>query len=145
MNNASYQSHTNDQKGYLWQLDVAKHLEKITGQIATVCDTHGVDVICGDYRVEVKGTGSFYQKSKINGKTRHAVRGWKGQVSTVPENLTHFAFVLDEEHVNTRAIIYLVGFEDVKKVFDKHPHSQWVYFRVHWVWEHYIYNISRIP
>ena len=140
-------NHDNSHRGLIYQDIVAKFLEEKTGLQATTAAHDGVDVRCGEYEVEVKGTKSLYQKTKLKKTKRrvHNVRGWKTQPKYCPDTITHFAFVLDEQHVSSKPIIYMVPIEYIRERFEKYPTSEWVHFPLWWVWDHYNYKLSRIP
>jgi hypothetical protein len=137
----------NSHRGLIYQELVGNHLINLTGEEANIKASHGVDVTCGEYRVEVKGTKSLYQETirKRTKKIDRQVRGWKGQPKFCPENITHFAFVLDECNVSSTPIIYMVDIKHIRERFEEYPNSEWVRFPVWWVWEHYDYKLSLIP
>lgn len=134
-------SRENDANGEWYQTYIAEYLANRLGEIATV-KKHGVDVTCGDLRVEVKGTKNLFYSKK--GGYYH-VRGWKADQTACPESITHFVFVLIEEHMCDVPLIYVVAIKDIRKQFAKYPNSQWVSFRLPWVWDHYIFELSYIP
>ena len=138
-------SEENNRKGYIYQEYVAEHLEELTGKKATITKSHGIDVICAKYNMEVKGTQNFFQITKKGNGKVHMVRGWKTNPSQCPAGITHFAFVLAEKHLCTFPIIYVVPIEEIMKRFNEFPHSQWVKFAPHWVWNHYDFALSKIP
>lgn len=135
----------NDRNGSLYQKVVAEHLEKRTGLPVKITETHGIDIICGGkYFVEVKGMKNLFKKpSKKKGQVQ--VNSWKADQTICPDGLTHFAFVLNEDYLCSQSFIYFVVIEDIKKRFHRKPTSQWVYFPLHWVWDHYILELSYIP
>lgn len=142
----------NDVNGTAYQQYVGEFLRRKTGFIAIVTKKHGVDVICGDLQVEVKGTKNIFYKRKKSKKTkkgqirnRSQQRGWKVDQITCPEDVTHFAFLLIEKNVCNAPLIYIVSIDDMKKHFAEYPDSQWVPFQLPWVWDHYISELSYIP
>lgn len=138
-------SQSNNERGYIYQEYVAEHLEELTGEKSTVTRSHGIDVICEKYSMEVKGTESFFQVVKKGKGKVHMVRGWKSNPSQCPMGITHFAFVLVEKHLCTFPIIWVVPINEITKRFNEFPHSQWVKFPPHWVWDHYDFALSKIP
>jgi len=138
-------SEENNKSGYMYQEIVAEHLTELTGKEATVKRSHGIDVVCGEFNIEVKGTKNLHKGEKRKGKTHYQVRGWKAAPHYCPAEITHFAFVLDEQHLCTFPLIYIVPISCIKQRFDQYPHSQWVHFPFHWVWSHYDFSLSKIP
>lgn len=146
MSDSSFISRDNDQRGWFYQKYVADYLQQKTGEKAIIKDTHGVDVVCGEFKLEVKGTKNLYQKSKKKKKHKFlTVRGWKADQTACPDEVTHFAFVLTEEDICNYPLIYIVSIEDIKERFKQYPDSQWVHFQLHWVFNHYIRALSKIP
>ena len=145
--NYSANSHDNDQRGLIYQEVVAEYFKELTGEEAIVKDSHGVDVECGKYHFEVKGTKSLYQPCKDKKTKRKflSVRGWKTRPEDCPDSITHFAFVLDETHLSSKPIIYVVEIAYIRERFMEYPDSVYVRFPLHWVWDHYNYKLSRIP
>lgn len=132
----------NDRDGQWYQDLVAKHLEKLTNLDAEVnYNNRGIDVICGEYKIEVKGTKSLFQKTE----KYHCVRGWKSNRNCLSPELTHFAFVLNESDLSSKPLIYLVAYEDILKRYSKYPNSHWIHFPLWWIFENYIGNLSSLP
>ncbi len=143
----------NDANGTFYQIYVGKYLERKTCQTAIVTKKHGVDIICGDLQVEVKGIKSFHYRLKGSRRTKKGrirkmsqTRHWKiDQTAACPETVTHYAFVLVEKNICNVPLIYLVSIDDIRKRINEYPDSQWVLFWVEWVWDHYIPELSYIP
>lgn len=151
MNHRSQISQNNDQRGSYYQQYVARHLSKITGDPAFVKDTHGIDLVCGDFKVEVKGTKSFYYGKKRYNKVkqrdtiRYSHGGWKANKNCIPEDITHFAFVLDVKAFCGYPLIYFVDIKHIREHLAEYPNSNWVHFYFWWIIQYYIPELSNIP
>lgn len=142
----------NDVNGTSYQVYVGHYLEKKTGETAIVTKKHGIDVICGELQIEVKGWKNIFYHRKGSGKTKkgrirnkYQIRGWKVDPTACPETITHIAFILIEKNICNAPLIYIVSIDDIKKQFVDYPDVQWVPFKLAWVWEHYIPELSYIP
>lgn len=139
----SHISADNDANGSWYQSLVAKHLEKKTGLSSYIKETHGIDVVNGKYSWEVKGMKNLFRKPSKAGGVQ--VNHWKIDQITCPSDITHVAFVLYEEYIYYQPLIYVVAIGDIKKRFDRKPDTKWIYFPIHWVFNHLIFKLSRIP
>ena len=139
----SLQGEQNHFDGEQYQIMVRDHLEGIVEEYG-VSRYRGVDVEVGDYRVEVKGTNSIFREQ--NGKNYYV--SWKTKIEYCPDEVTHFCFVLKDKRINPNPILYFVEIEKIRDYFYRHKalrhKSDWVFFPLHWVLEHYDSNISRI-
>jgi len=141
-------SRQNDRDGEWYQDVVAKHLEKLTNLNAEIhYNNEGIDVVCGEYKIEVKGTRSLFQQIKTKKKHRkyHTIRGWKSNRNCLkyPE-LTHFAFVLNETDLSSKPLIYFVTLDDIMRRYNKFPNSHWVHFPLWWIFDNYVGSLSRL-
>ena len=138
---------SNDAWGSIYQEEVANYFKELTGETPIIRDTHGVDVICGEYYLEVKGTRQLFIENKVRTEKRifKTIRGWKTRPVDCPDAITHFVFVLDDKNLSSKPIIYVVDIVHIRERFRQYPDAKVIWFPLHWVFDHYNFDLSRIP
>jgi len=145
----------NDFQGEWSQELVAKWLKQISGKDYEIQDTRGIDIICGDFKVEVKSISSLIQrnvhpisegKSKYDKRKRkchYQLRHFKINHNQMFEDITHYAFVIKDDLLIPDPAILIVESHCINKFISRKKTSNWYHIPIWFVLENYSWDISK--
>jgi len=146
--NNQEQGEINDFQGELTQKLVAEWLHSLTGLGYIIQDTHGIDIISGDYRIEVKSIESLVKRNKRpKADTRrdfhHQLRSFKIHHQQMREELTHYAFVFQDKILIPEPVILMVNAELVNRFVKPKGYKNEYHIPIWWVLENYNWQLSK--
>jgi len=138
----------NDFQGELTQKLVAEWIHSLTGLGYIIQDTHGIDIISGDYRIEVKSIESLVKRNKRpKADTRrvfhYQLRSFKIHYQQMHEELTHYAFVFQDKLLIPKPVILMVDASKVSGFVKPKGYKNEYHIPIWWVLENYNWQLSK--
>lgn len=134
----------NDFQGEWTQRLVADWFEELMGLPTVIKDTRGIDIYCGDMKVEVKSIRSIVRTVKKTAKypERSRMNGFKIDIEGIKPETTHYAFVTEDERVLAYPNIYVVEAKYVWEFINPEKKGSWGSVPLWWVLNNFNRHLS---